>query len=313
MTSLADLLNPTFLVFLGILVLVVAFLILYFESKLREQNHKIASMLSLVSTLAEDMNGVKMGLNHLSIRGGQGFEQPIVPIQENLGNLQKNNLIDVSDDDEEDEDDYDEDDEASESQGSNDVINDDLDSIEKDLDSVDLDSVEDDLDSIEDDLDSIEDDLDSIEDDLDSENGENIKIVTLQVSNENIDETNEEIHNLDFDNEYSADLDDEFEPEVNNEYVEEVLDLKYNTEAKTLEENNIAEKSSKEIIVPTLELKSISINLEEEHEQSHNDNIDYKKLQIAKLRSIAIERGLVSNTEASKLKKPELLKLFDFE
>ena len=55
MTSLADLLNPTFLVFLGILVLVVAFLILYFESKLREQNHKIASMLSLVSTLAEDM------------------------------------------------------------------------------------------------------------------------------------------------------------------------------------------------------------------------------------------------------------------
>ena len=312
MTSLADLLNPTFLVFLGILVLVVAFLILYFESKLREQNHKIASMLSLVSTLAEDMNGVKIGLNHLSIRGGQGFEQPIVPIQENLGNLQKNNLIDVSDDDEEDDDEdedddeEDDDDEASENQGSNDVINDDLDSIEKDLDSVDLDS-------IEDDLDSIEDDLDSIEDDLDSENGENIKIVTLQVSNENIDETNEEIHNLDFDNEYSADLDDEFEPEVNNEYVEEVLDLKYNTEAKTLEENNIAEKSSKEIIVPTLELKSISINLEEEHEQSHNDNIDYKKLQIAKLRSIAIERGLVSNTEASKLKKPELLKLFDFE
>jgi hypothetical protein len=306
MTSLADLLNPTFLVFLGILVLVVAFLILYFESKLREQNHKIASMLSLVSTLAEDMNGVKIGLNHLSIRGGQGFEQPIVPIQENLGNLQKNNLIDVSDDDEEDDDDEDDDDEVSESQGSNDVINDDLDSIEKDLDSVDLDSVEDDLDSIED-------DLDSIEDDLDSENGENIKIVTLQVSNENIDETNEEIHNLDFDNEYSADLDDEFEPEVNNEYVEEVLDLKYNTEAKTLEENNIEPKSSKEMIVPTLELKSISINLEEEHQQAHNDNIDYKKLQIAKLRSIAIERGLVSSTEASKLKKPELLKLFDFE
>ena len=300
MTSLVDLLNPTFLVFLGILVLAVTFLILYFESKLREQNHKIASMLSLVSTLAEDMNGVKMGLNHLSIRGGQGFEQPIVHIQENLGDLQKNKLIDVSDDEEEEEEE-----EASESENEseelNDVINDDLD------------SVEDDLDSVEEDLDSVEDDLDSIEDDLDSENGENIKIVTLQVSNENIDETNEEIHNLDFDNEYSADLDDEFEPEVNNEYVEEVLDLKYNTEAKTLEENNIAEKSSKEIIVPTLELKSISINLEEEHEQSHNNNIDYKKLQIAKLRSIAIERGLVSNTEASKLKKPELLKLFDFE
>ena len=63
MASLADLFNPTFLVLLGILLLVVALLVLYFENKMREQNHKIASMLSLVSTLAEDMNGVKMGFN----------------------------------------------------------------------------------------------------------------------------------------------------------------------------------------------------------------------------------------------------------
>jgi cell division protein FtsL len=53
MASLADLFNPTFLMFLGILVLVVALLVVYFESKMRDQNHKIASMLSLVSTLAE--------------------------------------------------------------------------------------------------------------------------------------------------------------------------------------------------------------------------------------------------------------------
>ena len=65
MASLADLFNPTFLMFLGILVLVVALLVVYFESKMREQNHKIFSMLSLVSTLAEDINSMKMGLNHL--------------------------------------------------------------------------------------------------------------------------------------------------------------------------------------------------------------------------------------------------------
>ena len=93
MASLADLFNPTFLMFLGILVLVVALLVVYFESKMRDQNHKIASMLSLVSTLAEDMNGVKMGLNHLAIRGGQMFQQPNIPSEENLGNLQQNNLI----------------------------------------------------------------------------------------------------------------------------------------------------------------------------------------------------------------------------
>jgi len=117
MASLADLFNPTFLMFLGILVLVVALMIVYFESKMRDQNHKIASMLSLVSTLAEDMNGVKMGLNHLAVTrvGGsfpQNFEQPLensrVPFN------QETKLIEVSDgedDDDDDDEDYDDDDE----------------------------------------------------------------------------------------------------------------------------------------------------------------------------------------------------------
>ena len=277
MASLADLFNPTFLMFLGILVLVVALLVVYFESKMRDQNHKIASMLSLVSTLAEDMNGVKMGLNHLAIRGGQGFQQPIIPIGENLGNLQKTNLIEVSDDEEEDDDnEEDEDNEESNNEESNDIDNDDLESVEDDSDS----------------------------DNEDDNNG--IKIIKLQVSNEDIseaDELNEEINNLEFEHEDLADLEGDFEPEVTNEYVEEVLDLKYDTEVKHLEENNIPSSS---------DLKTISINLGEEHEH-HDDNIDYKKLQLAKLRSIVVEKGLTSNSEASKLKKPELLKLLGAE
>jgi hypothetical protein len=101
MASLADLFSPTFLMFLGILVLVVALMVVYFESKMRDQNHKIASMLSLVSTLAEDMNGVKMGLNQLAVTrmGGsfpQNFEQPLensrIPFK------QESSLIEVSDD-----------------------------------------------------------------------------------------------------------------------------------------------------------------------------------------------------------------------
>jgi cell division protein FtsL len=79
MASLADLFNPTFLMFLGILVLVVAMLVVYFESKMREQNHKITSMLSLVSTLAEDMTGMKMGLNHLAITSLNGGSQMEIP------------------------------------------------------------------------------------------------------------------------------------------------------------------------------------------------------------------------------------------
>jgi hypothetical protein len=277
MASLADLFNPTFLIFLGILVLVVALLVVYFESKMRDQNHKIASMLSLVSTLAEDMNGVKMGLNHLAIRGGQGFQQPIIPIGENLGNLQKTNLIEVSDDEEESEEgESEEGDEEPEESDENE------------------------------DLESVEDDSDNNSEDLNND----IKVVKLQVSNENMSETdelNEDINNLDFEHEDLVDLDGEFEPVVDNDYVEEVLDLKYGDENKNdvqhLEESNIISSS---------DLKTISINLGEEH-QHHEDNIDYKKLQLAKLRSIAVEKGLTSNSEASKLKKPELLKLLGAE
>lgn len=267
MASLADLFNPTFLMFLGILVLVVALLVVYFESKMRDQNHKIASMLSLVSTLADDMNGVKMGLNHLAIRGGQ----PINPIGENLGNLQKNNLIEVSDDEEEDEDEEEE--EEEELEESNDIDNDDL-----------------------------YDDSDNNSEDSNND----IKIIKLQVSNEVISETdelNEEINNLDIDHEDLADLDGDFEPEVTNEYVEEVLDLKYDSEEKLLENTKISSSS---------ELKTITINLEEVDKQ-HENIIDFKKLQLPKLRSIVVEKGLINNSEASKLKKPELLKLLGAE
>lgn len=278
MASLADLFNPTFLMFLGILVLVVALLVVYFESKMREQNHKIASMLSLVSTLAEDMNNVKMGLNHLAIRGSQ---QPTIPVGDNLVNLQKMNLIEVSDD-EESEDETSHDDESNNEE------------------SVDDDSVDDESNN-----DDLEDDLAIIEDGSKCDN-DDIKIVKLQVSNEDVDEDNdlyEEANNLEFDAvEDLADLDGDLIPEVNNEYVEEVLDLKYD-EAKQLEETNIISSS---------DLKTISINLGEEH-QHNEENIDYKKLQLPKLRSIAVEKGLTSNSEASKLKKPELLKLLGAE
>ena len=100
MSSFADLLNPTFLIFLGIILLVTAILFLYFENKLREQNHKIASMLSLVSSLAEELNGVKLGLNNLlsitMIGAGhdnhfsnQSNFQPFNHLEENLNTFKR--------------------------------------------------------------------------------------------------------------------------------------------------------------------------------------------------------------------------------
>ena len=122
MTALSELFTPTFLMFLGILLLVVALVVVYFESKMRDQNHKIASMLSLVSTLAEDMNGVKMGLNQVAMHqmggqqmGGQQMgqmnqmgqmgiqSQPLENSNKSLYLQEANNLIAVSDDDDSNE------------------------------------------------------------------------------------------------------------------------------------------------------------------------------------------------------------------
>jgi hypothetical protein len=285
MTSLVDLFNPTFLMFLGILVLVVALLVVYFESKMREQNHKISSMLSLVSTLAEDMNGVKMGLNHFAMIGGHN---PNVFIQENLGNNGSNKLIEVSDDEESEEDEE----EKSEDEGSEE------DEEEKSEDEGSDDDMYDDSDSSED------------------EEGENddIKIIKLQVSNEDTedDHSYEEADNLHFEN--HEDLNEELDefnmndeiPEIANDYVEEILSLKYD---ETHTENTHLEVEESKI-PSTSELKTISINL---GDNDHDETIDYKKLQLPKLRSIVVEKGLVTNVEASKLKKPELLKLLGAE
>jgi hypothetical protein len=104
MASLTDLFNPTFLMFLGILVLVVALLVVYFETKFRDQNHKISSMLSLVSSLAEEVNGTKMVIHQLSMNQNVQMQQQTpffreTILEENNQHKQTSDLIDVSDDD----------------------------------------------------------------------------------------------------------------------------------------------------------------------------------------------------------------------
>lgn len=288
MASLADLFNPSFFIILGIVALLIALVVVYFESKMREQNHKIASMLSLVSTLAEDMTGVKVGLNHLAFTAANGGSipqnTPFPP--QNLGTqqsqLQQNqlNLIEVSDDETED------------------------DEVEEEImDDSELEEVEDDDETSS----------ESYDDD-DDDNGENIKVIKLSISDNIEDDANsyEEANNLEFDADDDLavleDMDDI--PEISEDYAEELLSLKYDEvkEDKPLDEDHI--KLEETAVPSSSDLKTISINLGDE---SHSEHIEYKKLQLPKLRSIAIEKGLTTNSEAQKLKKPELLKLLGVE
>ena len=278
MTALSELFTPTFLMFLGILLLVVALVVVYFESKMRDQNHKIASMLSLVSTLAEDMNGVKMGLNQVAMgqmggqqmggqqMGGQqmGIQSP--PLENSNKSLylqEVDNLIPVSDDD------SDEDDES---------VMDDSDS------DIDADSLS-------------HDDRDS-DDESSDEEEEVVKVLRLNIPapGNNEDVGLNELEDLD-------DLTDEALSVSSSESSEYQLDIQ-SSDIIAAEEI----KAETHLNISASDFKTINISLEEE---TGAESVDYKKLPLPKLRNIVTERGLAA--DAAKMKKNELLKLLEAE
>jgi hypothetical protein len=302
MPSFKDLFNPTFLMFLGILILVVGLIVVYFETKMRDQNHKIASMLSLVSTLAEDMNGVKIGMNHLaiSIAGGtmqQKFQQPLEEHNKIFDLKEENKLIEVSDD--EVSDDEVTDDEVSDDEVSDDEVSDD----ENDED--DYSNHYNDDESI---LNNDNESNDKIDDNF-NKTSNDIKVLKLNINKQIIIEDIDESENLDLDLDLDLDLNNcEAKLSENNyisskssNFVEEVLELKINDEKK---DNN-----EKILNISSSDLKTVNIDLEE----LQTENIDYKKLQLPKLRSIVIEEGLASHSDATKLKKQDILKLLGVE
>jgi len=235
MASLADLFNPTFLMFLGILVLVVALVVVYFESKMRDQNHKIASMLSLVSTLAEDMNGVKMGLNQLAVTrmGGsfpQNFEQPLeksrVPFN------QETKLIEVSDgEDDGDDDDYDDSD-------------DDID------EEIDTDEEEDDEESNHDVVKVLKIDMNSQNQYEDSLSGNNLELDDLD---EELDELDDELSEVQSLSSKSSKLSNKLEETVYGETLQEPLNISdLKTISINLEESHPDSLEYKKLSLPKL-------------------------------------------------------------
>ena len=292
MLSLSELLTPTFLMFLGILLLVVALVVVYFESKMRDQNHKIASMLSLVSTLAEDMNGVKMGLNQVAMHqmsgqqmaqmnqmGGQQMNQmgvqsqPLENSNKSLYLQETNNLIAVSDDDDSEED-TEEDESVMDDSGS-------------EIDAASLSDEEEDS------------------DDESSDDDEPVmKVLRLNIPPPGKNEDNdlneaEELGDLDdlMDEELSVSSEDSSECQLDipaSDFIsaEEIKDETH-------------------LNISASDLKTINISLEEGEEEHGVESVDYKKLPLPKLRNIVTEKGLA--VDAAKMKKNELIKLLESE
>jgi hypothetical protein len=137
--ALTDIFTTSFLITIGVTLLLVGFLFIYINQKMADQNHKISSMLGLISTMAEELNACRSRVGMLTNAIGQGAVANS-KISATLGNSGEN-LIDVSDgendddDDDEDEDDEDEDDEEDEDEDEDDEDEDDEDEDDEDEDN----------------------------------------------------------------------------------------------------------------------------------------------------------------------------------
>ena len=287
MNQVKDLFNTQFFVILGVVLLLVTCLVLYVEQKFKAYDHKMSSMLSLVSSLAEEMDILKNNRNH---SGGQSEIQTEI---NNLNeNLEESKLIDVSDDDDDDDD---------ETNNGSDSESDDANNLDSDSDDDSDDEPETDSESVDDlnvpkivntiDLGSNENEIITITklEDLQSNN-----IVELNESNiEELDDIEKKYDLEDLDD--SNDLDD----------LDDLDDL------YDLDETNVVEELDDDI-EETNVVEELDDDMDETNvvEELNDDAIDYNKLSVAKLKEIAMDKNLILNTN-NKLKKAELLKLLE--
>jgi hypothetical protein len=257
---------------------------MYFNQKLTVQNNKINGMFDLVNTMAEELNYVRTSSSIQPLT----TQTPFVNLLQRGGTIEKDDeLIHVSDDDSEEE--YDDDDESEE-------------------DDSDDESEEEDDDDEEDDHDK--------DDYVDDDNrGKNIKIINILSDSiygveHNDAEIIEDENNNESDDDSEDNEDDHDENDLSNEDDEpvELIDLinhnvLHDDTTDTKDMVTISSNGENYSIDLNL-LKNINIS-----SSSSNENIDYKKMSLNRLREIVVERNLTQ--DSSKMKKNELLKLLE--
>ncbi len=290
MLNTPSIFNATFFIILAIFILVIGLLVVYFESKNREQNHKITSMLSLVSSLADELNAVKFHLNSMNMIGAgkresaNGLANSInIPINSSESINLGEKLIEVSDDDhdEDSEDDESEDDESEE---------------ESDDESED-DEKENELDDKQFSIDELNETDIKI---LNFNNNTSKKDIDIDIDNKKVDDDSDDSDDCDDCDDSDYDDDD---------FIKDDDDLN-DIESLDIEEINLENNLTKQ----EEEMKIFNINVDNLTNLEKVKSVevtDYKKLSLAKLKSIVLEKGLVN--DSSKMKKNDLLKILGCE
>ena len=261
MPSLVDIFNPSFFMFLGILVLVAALLVVYFESKMREQNHKMASMLNLVTCMADEMNAIKIHLNSQPIIGGNNPSS----LETNNVHIIKTDLIAVSDDD-------------SDNDSENSIEDNESDSG----------------------YESNSEDIEEVQNIIEIGENNEIKVLKLSLSLSNINDIDENKHVNDFEELGDLEfIDDENDnSSIGSVSVSSDEEDNVNENKNKGDNKNDNDNDNDEIDISKLNLKSINISSLEE--VKNLDSIDYKKFTLSKLRSTVVEKGIVIDSSKLK-------------
>jgi hypothetical protein len=274
--AISDIFSTSFLFSIGIIIILIGGIFAYVSYRMGEQDHKLNSMIGLISSMAEESRFFRSKIAVLQQKLGSTDLPDGDKIQyasQMMGGQQ--DLINVSDD----EADNNTDDEAD-----NDT-DDDIDSGDEDVDNDDADT------------DDIDDDDDN---DIDDDDNDNIKILNLSLTNnnDNDDDNDDEMTDI-LDIEQLSELKEEVKTvHLENSIVSEEPELE---EPETINEPKLSDNDMDF-------LKHVSITDLGEEDTSKPE---YKKMSLNKLREVIINKGIV--IDPSKLKKNEILKLLDDE
>ena len=294
--ALSDIFTVQFLISLGITLLLVGLLGMFFVQRLQEQNHKMASMLGLVSTMAEELNFIRGRLQMMSYvpqTGGVPFSKQQTPVVDNL--------IPVSDGD--DEGDSDEDEDKEDDDEDEDDEDDDDEDDDEDKEDNDDDENRNELSVLD-----INSSMNNIIELNQHDNSQTVKIINFGdlVAPSNSEISNEDLEDLD----EVQELDDMDDLDVDEESENDVEIKEEDNNINLVAEHKLQEDLHENVTLDNLSfIKSINIsNLEEQFESG---SVDYKKMSMTKLKSIALAKGLIQ--ENSKATKNAILKMLASE
>jgi hypothetical protein len=273
--ALFEILNTSFFISLAILLLVSGLIIFYMNLRINQQDHKISSMLGLISTMAEEVNFVR-NKGYIPTNNND-INSSVINLRQDIPSL-----IEVSDNEDDEDEDEDEDDE-------------DDDEDEYDNDYVEDGEEEEEVDQEEDNKEkknSTNEEEDRNIKKLNINLGQNIsEIINIssQINNlTNIPKENYDIESVD---------DDDFDDETIDSNQTKCIKI-INQENLNLE--NTFDSDNKDLF-NNINIPGII-----------DENIhSFKNMSVQKLRSIVVEKGLLNNNDSIKLKKHDLLKMLN--